>query len=171
MTLLLIIERDACRIQASPFATPSPAASKVFMLTHIDHVGIAVRSIDAALLLYRDVLGLPFDGLDEVESQGVRVAFLRLGEARLELLEPTRDDSPIAKFIEKRGEGLHHIALATDNLEQAREIAAKAGIRLLSEAPIDGAHGKLITFLHPKDTHGTLVEFCMRNPDASTDHE
>lgn len=131
-------------------------------ISHIDHLGIAVRSLDAAIPLYRDVLGLAFEGTDEVEEQGARVAFFRAGETLIELLEPTRADSPIGKFLEKRGEGIHHIAMATDDIEAARAHAEAQGLRLLSDAPLDGAHGKLITFVHPKDTNGVLVEFCMR---------
>lgn len=129
--------------------------------SHIDHIGIAVRSLEASIPLYRDLLKLPLVHEDEVEEQGVKVAFFQLGETTLELLEPTREDSPIAKFLEKRGEGIHHIALATDDLNDARDKAAEWGARLLSDAPLDGAHGKLISFLHPKDTHGVLLEFCM----------
>lgn len=132
------------------------------LFSHIDHLGIAVRSLDASIPLYRDFFGFEFDGLDEVEEQGARVAFFKVGEALVELLEPTRDDSPIAKFIAKRGEGIHHVAFATSNIEEARAKAEAAGLRLLSDAPLDGAHGKLISFVHPKDTAGVLVEFCMR---------
>jgi methylmalonyl-CoA epimerase len=95
----------------------------------------------------------------------VRVAFFVCGETLLELLEPTRPDSPIAIFIEKRGEGLHHMALATDDILQERSKAIENRIRLLSEAPLDGAHGKLITFMHPKDTMGVLLEMCQRKAD------
>lgn len=132
------------------------------LFSHIDHLGIAVRSLDASIPLYRDVFGLEFEGLDEVDEQGARVAFFRAGETLIELLEPTREDSPIGKFIAKRGEGIHHIAMATEDIDKARENAAANGMRLLSDKPLDGAHGKLISFVHPKDTHGVLVEFCMR---------
>lgn len=132
------------------------------MLTKIDHLGIAVRSIDEKLPLYRDVLGLEFLGDEVVESQGVRVAFFKLGESMLELLEPTRDDSPIAKFLEKNGEGIHHLAAGTDDIHAARERAQSHGLRLLSDKPLDGAHGKLISFVHPKDTGGVLLEFTQR---------
>lgn len=132
------------------------------MLTKIDHIGIAVRSIDEKIALYRDVLGLEFLGDEIVESQGVRVAFFKLGESMLELLEPTRDDSPIAKYLEKNGEGIHHLAVGTDDLGAARERASSHGLRLLSDAPLDGAHGKLISFVHPKDTGGVLLEFTER---------
>ncbi len=132
------------------------------MLTKIDHIGIAVRSIDEKIPLYRDVLGLEFLGDELVESQGVRVAFFKLGESMLELLEPTRDDSPIAKYLEKNGEGIHHLAVGTDDITAARDRALSNGLRLLSDAPLDGAHGKLISFVHPKDTGGLLLEFTQR---------
>ena len=135
------------------------------MYTKVDHIGIAVRSLEAAIPFYRDQLGLHLEAIDEVASQGVRVAFFVCGETLLELLEPTRPDSPIAIFIEKRGEGLHHMALATDYILQERSKAIENRIRLLSEAPLDGAHGKLITFMHPKDTMGVLLEMCQRKAD------
>ena len=135
------------------------------MYTKVDHIGIAVRSLEAAIPFYRDQLGLHLEAIDEVASQGVRVAFFVCGETLLELLEPTRPDSPIAIFIEKRGEGLHHMALATDDITQERSKAIENRIRLLSEAPLDGAHGKLITFMHPKDTMGVLLEMCQRKAD------
>jgi methylmalonyl-CoA/ethylmalonyl-CoA epimerase len=135
------------------------------MYTKVDHIGIAVRSLEAAIPFYRDQLGLHLEAVDEVASQGVRVAFFVCGETLLELLEPTRPDSPIAIFIEKRGEGLHHMALATDDITQERSKAIENRIRLLSEAPLDGAHGKLITFMHPKDTMGVLLEMCQRKAD------
>lgn len=136
--------------------------------SHVDHIGIAVRSLDASIPLYRDVLGLELELLDEVEEQGVRVAFFRCGETMLELLEPTREDSPIARFLASRGEGIHHVALATGDLPGARERAAASGLRLLSDAPLDGAHGKAISFVHPKDTGGVLLEFCSHRDEPST---
>ncbi len=135
------------------------------MLNKIDHIGIAVRSLERSLPLYRDTLGLTVLGEDEVVSQGVRVVFLQLGESMLELLEPTRDDSPIAKFLERHGEGIHHLALACDDIVAARARVAARGVRLLSDAPLDGAHGKLISFMHPKDTGGVLMELTQRRHD------
>lgn len=132
------------------------------MLNKIDHIGIAVRSIDASLPLYRDVLGLEFLGDEVVESQRVRVAFFKIGESMIELLEPTSDDSPVAKFLEKNGEGIHHLAVGTDDIVAARARASSGGLRLLSDTPLDGAHGKLISFVHPKDTQGVLLEFTQR---------
>lgn len=140
------------------------------MLSHIDHIGIAVHSLEAAIPLYRDLFGLSFEGTDEVEEQGVRVAFFRCGDAKVELLEPTRDDSPIATFLAKRGEGVHHVAFATDDIAAERARASAAGARLLSDRPLDGAHGKWISFLHPKDTGGVLFEYCMRKDGGAEQH-
>lgn len=131
-------------------------------LDRIDHIGIAVRALDAHIPLYRDILGLEFLGEDEVEAQGVRVAFFRLGESLIELLEPTREDSPIARFLERSGEGVHHIAMGCEDIVAERARLSEAQIRLLSDAPLDGAHGKLITFLHPKDTGRVLMELTQR---------
>lgn len=128
--------------------------------SHIDHLGIAVRSIDAALPYYEKTLGLKCEHVEEVPSQKVRTAFLSVGEVHLELLEPTADDSPIAKFLETRGEGIHHIAFATDDIGAQLEQAKSAGTRLIHEVPIDGAGDKLVAFLHPKSTFGVLTEFC-----------
>ena len=140
------------------------------MFTHIDHIGIAVHSLAASIPLYRDVFGMTFEGEEEVASQGARVAFFRVGETKIELLEPMTPDSPIGRHLAKRGEGVHHVALGTDDLAEARRVAASHGLRLLSDAPLDGAHGKWISFVHPKDTGSVLVEFCMRkeSDDAST---
>ena len=135
------------------------------MLNKIDHLGIAVHSIDDSMSLYRDVFGLDFEGTEEVPEQGVRVAFFRLGESSLELLEPLDDDGPIARFLEKHGEGIHHVACGTDDIEAARRQADDHGVRLLSDEPQDGAHNKLISFLHPKDTDGVLFEFIQRRSD------
>lgn len=132
------------------------------MFTKIDHIGIAVRSIDDKLPLYRDALGLTFLHDEVVESQGVRVAFFQLGESMIELLEPTRDDSPIAKFLDRYGEGIHHLAAGCDDIVAARARATEHGLRLLSDEPLDGAHGKLISFVHPKDVGGVLLEFTQR---------
>lgn len=134
----------------------------MIMLNKIDHIGIAVRSIEEKMELYRDVLGLEFLGDEIVEEQGVRVAFFRLGESMIELLEPIDEDGPIARFLDKNGEGIHHVAAGTEDIEEARQAAEDGGLRLLSERPLDGAHGKLISFVHPKDTGGVLLEFTQR---------
>lgn len=132
------------------------------MIQKIDHIGVAVHSLEASIPFWRDVLGLEYSGCDEVEAQGVRVAFFRCGEVQIELLEPTRPDSPIATFLAKRGEGIHHVAMGTDDIVEGRGAVSARGVRLLSEAPLDGAHGKLITFLHPKDCGGVLLELTQR---------
>jgi len=126
----------------------------------LDHIGIAVHSIAVARVFYEEVLGLPFEKIEEVASQKVRIAFFRLGESHIELLEPAAADSPIARFLEKKGEGIHHIAYRTDDLEGHLQRARRSGIRLIQEQPVEGAGGKLITFLHPKSTNGVLTEFC-----------
>lgn len=130
------------------------------MITNIDHIGIAVNSLEESIKYYEEALGLHCHGQEEVVSQKVKTAFFAAGEVHIELLEPTSPDSPIAKFLEKNGEGIHHIALATDGIEGQLKKAAAAGVRLIHEVPIDGAGDKLVAFLHPKSTHGVLTEFC-----------
>ena len=129
------------------------------MFGKIDHIGIAVRSIDDALLLYRDKLGFEVIAQETVLHQGVKVAFLAVGHSLIELLEPLDETSPVAKFIEKRGEGIHHLALGCASIDDARALATENRLRLLSDEPLRGAHGKLISFVHPKDTGGVLLEF------------
>lgn len=136
--------------------------NSIKMLTKIDHIGIAVRSIDEARKFYEGALGLVCEKIEEVPSQKVRTAFFELGGVHIELLEPTATDSPIARFLEKNGEGFHHIAYQTDDLTGQLEQAKEAGCRLIHEAPIVGAGGKPVAFLHPKSTLGVLTEFCGR---------
>ena len=124
----------------------------------IDHIGIAVKSLSAAVKVYEEAVGLKLAGFDEVDEQGVRVAMLDIGESRIELLEPTRPDSPVEKFMTKRGEGLHHIAVRVDNIEQALERLKRAGVRLIDETPKRGAHNTRVAFVHPASTHGVLME-------------
>ncbi|MCI1945938.1 MAG: methylmalonyl-CoA epimerase [Clostridium luticellarii] len=131
-------------------------------LKKIDHVGIAVKSIEESLKFYEGVLGLKCTGTEEVKSQKVITAFIPLGESELELLEPTSEDSPIAKFIEKKREGIQHIAVRVDNVEAALEELKEKGIRLIDEKPRDGAGGAKIAFVHPKSTKGVLLELCQR---------
>ncbi len=128
------------------------------MISQIDHLGIAVRSIDDAIVLYRDILGLKFEGIETVPDGMSRVAFLKCGEVAIELLEPTRPDTPIGKFLEKRGEGIHHICLRVDNIEEARQKMAEGGLQLLDKEPRPGAHNTLVSFFHPKSTRGVLLE-------------
>lgn len=130
------------------------------MIRKIDHLGIAVKSLDETVPVWEKALGLKCSHREEVESQGVRTAFFDVGGVQIELLEPTREDSPIAKFIEKSGEGIHHVAFDTDHLEEQLAQAAAAGVRLIHEKPVEGAHGKKVAFLHPKSTHGVLTELC-----------
>lgn len=139
------------------------------MIQKVDHIGIAVRSIDDSIPFYRDTLGLPLVHQETVAAQGVRVAFFQAGQTTIELLEPLSPDSPVGKFLASRGEGIHHMAFGVDDILADRAKVASQGVRLLSDAPLDGAHGKLISFLHPKDTHGVLTELCQRKPDPHTD--
>lgn len=130
------------------------------MITKIDHLGIAVRSLDESIAYYENVLGLHCEGREEVESQKVRTAFFAAGDVHIELLEPTSDESPIAKFLEKNGPGIHHIAFATDDITGQLARASENGVRLIHEVPFEGAADKLVAFLHPKSTFGVLTEFC-----------
>jgi methylmalonyl-CoA/ethylmalonyl-CoA epimerase len=136
------------------------------MIQSIDHLGIAVRSLDEAVPLYETALGLRCLGREEVASQRVKTAFFDVGGVHLELLEPTSPDSPIAKFIAEKGEGMHHIAFRTDDIEAQLKQASAGGIRLIHEKPFAGAAGKLVAFLHPKSTRGVLMEFCACAPGA-----
>ena len=126
----------------------------------IDHIGVAVKSIEESLLYYRDILGMEFLGTEEVKEQNVKVAFLMIGESKVELLEPTSDDSPVAKFLEKRGEGIHHIAVRVDSIEAALKKHHQNGARLIDTEPRIGAHDMRIAFIHPKATSGVLLELC-----------
>lgn len=132
------------------------------MLQKIDHLGIAVHSIAAARKFYEEVLGLNCEGEETVESQKVKTAFFRIGEVHIELLEPTSEESPIAKFLEKKGEGIHHVAYRADDIEGQIRQAQENGCRVIHEQPIAGAGGKLVAFLHPKSTYGVLTEFCSK---------
>ena len=128
------------------------------MKATIDHIGIAVGDLSASVAFFRDALGLELDAPEDVPSQRVRAHFLQAGEAAIELVEPTADDSPIARFVEKRGPGIHHVALRVDDIVAAlAELKAK-GVRLIDETPRPGAHDALVAFIHPASTHGVLVE-------------
>ncbi len=131
-------------------------------LLKIDHLGIAVSSIDAKKNFWTDVLGLTLEGTETIDEQKVTTAFLPVGESEVELLESTSEDGPVAKYIEKRGEGIQHVAFRVDNIEEAlAELKAK-GIALIDQTPRIGAGGAKIAFLHPKATSGVLVELCER---------
>ena len=132
------------------------------MLEKIDHIGIAVKSLDEARKFYEQALGLTCEKEETVASQMVRTAFFRLGEVHVELLEPTDEKSPIAAFLEKRGEGIHHIAYATDDIIGQLDQARAAGCRLIHEVPFAGAGGKQVAFVHPKSSFGVLTEFCAK---------
>lgn len=127
---------------------------------NIDHLGLAVESIDEASRFYRDVLGLECGGTEEIPSQKVRVAFFQVGEVRIELLEPTADDSPIRKFLENRGPGFHHVAYRVTDLAATLNELKASGVQLIDKAPHDGAHDMKIAFAHPRNTGGVLIEFC-----------
>ena len=128
------------------------------MVPIIDHIGIAVNSLGAALPLYEAILGIPASGTETVESEGVRVAFFGTGAGRVELLEPLGPDSPLARFLERRGGGLHHICLAVPDLDEAIRRAGRAGARLIEPAVRGGADGARVAFLHPRSTDGVLLE-------------
>lgn len=133
------------------------------MMKKIDHLGIAVNDLDAQIALYRDQLGMTFEGTEEVPTQMVKVAFFKVGDARVELLMPTSPESPIAKHLEKRGEGMHHVAYEVADIRAAMAEAAARGLKPLSEEPRPGAHHTLVCFLHPKATGGVLVELVQTN--------
>ena len=130
-------------------------------ISHIEHLGIAVKSLDEAIPYYENILGMKCYSIEEVADQKVKTAFFKVGQTKLELLEPTSDESPIAKFIEKRGEGIHHLAFAVeDGVANALAEMEGKGVRLIDKAPRKGAEGLNIAFIHPKSTHGALTEFC-----------
>jgi methylmalonyl-CoA/ethylmalonyl-CoA epimerase len=131
------------------------------MIKKVDHVGIAVKNLDEAVKLW-EALGLKVDEIEEVPEQKVRTAIFHVGESRIELLEATSEDSPIAKFIAKRGEGIHHIALGVDNIEEHLEKLKEQGFRLIDEKPRIGVGGAKIAFIHPKSVNGVLLELCER---------
>ena len=124
----------------------------------IDHIGIAVKSLADAIKVYENASGLSVSGYDQVDEQGVRVAMLDLGESRIELLEPTGDESPVQKFMNKRGEGIHHIAVTVDDIEATIARLKEAGVRMIDSTPRVGAHNTRIAFIHPSSTHGVLLE-------------
>jgi methylmalonyl-CoA/ethylmalonyl-CoA epimerase len=130
------------------------------MLTKINHIGIAVKSLDDSLPFYRDNLGMTFAGIEEVTEQKVRVAMLQVGESKIELLEPTSEDSLVAKFIEKNGPGIHHLAYEVEDIEAAIARLMADGARMIDEKPRTGAHGTRIAFVHPKSSNGVLTEIC-----------
>jgi len=132
-------------------------------LSHIEHIGIAVRSIDNHLPYYENVLGLKCYNIEEVTDQKVKTAFFKIGQTKIELLEPTSEESAIAKFIEKKGEGVHHIAFAVPDVAQALTEVESKNIQLIDKTPRKGAEGLQIAFLHPKSTGSVLTELCQKD--------
>lgn len=132
--------------------------------THIEHIGIAVRDLGASIAFYEKILGLTCYGVEEVADQKVRTAFFRLGETKIELLESTDPEGPIGKFIAKRGEGIHHIAYAVQDLAACLREAEEKGVELIDRVPRRGAEGLDIAFLHPRSTGGVLTELCQHPP-------
>jgi len=129
------------------------------MVKHISHIGIAVKDLEAGIAFY-EKLGLKLEGIEEIPSQMVKVAFLPCGDTRIELLQPTSEDSPVARFIEKKGEGIQHIAFAVDDLPEALKASQESGITLIDKEPRPGAHDADIAFLHPRSSLGVLIELC-----------
>jgi methylmalonyl-CoA/ethylmalonyl-CoA epimerase len=128
--------------------------------THIEHIGIAVSNLENAISFYENIFGLQCYKIEEVADQKVRTAFFMAGQTKIELLESTDTEGPIGKFIEKKGEGIHHIAFAVENIEEKLLQAEKAGVKLIDSKPRKGAEGLNIAFLHPKSTSGVLIEIC-----------
>lgn len=133
------------------------------MVNKIDHIGIAVKNLEETLKFYEDVLGIKCVSQEVVEEQKVKVAFLPIGDTEVELLESTSEDGPIARFIEKKGEGIQHIAFKVDNIEEAIKELEEKGVRMIDEQPRYGAGGARIAFLHPKSTSGVLIEISQRD--------
>jgi methylmalonyl-CoA/ethylmalonyl-CoA epimerase len=129
-------------------------------ITHIEHIGIAVKSLDEAIPFYENVFGLKCYNVEEVKEQKVKTAFFMVGQTKIELLESTDPEGPIGKFIEKKGEGVHHIAYAVDKIEDQLQTAEEKGVNLIDKSPRKGAEGLDIAFLHPKSTFGVLTELC-----------
>lgn len=128
--------------------------------THIEHIGIAVNNLEESISYYENVLGLKCYAVEEVTDQKVKTAFFMIGQTKIELLEATAEDSPVAKFMDKKGPGIHHLAFAMDDVATALKDAEEKGVRLIDKEPRNGAEGLRIGFLHPKSTGGVLTEFC-----------
>ncbi len=135
-------------------------------LTHIEHIGIAVKNLEESIKYYEDVLGIKCYAVEEVKDQKVKTAFFQLGQTKIELLETTDPEGPIGKFIEKRGEGIHHLAFAVNDLPSALKELKEKEIKLIDVSPRRGAEGLDIAFIHPKSTHGVLTELCEK-PDRT----
>ncbi len=135
----------------------------------IEHLGIAVKDLDASNALFKKLLGAPHYKIEEVASEGVRTSFFKSGPNKIELLEATSENSPIAKFLEKKGEGIHHVAFAVDDIVSEIARLKAEGFTVLNEEPKKGADNKLVAFLHPKTTNGVLIELCQEAPPAKAD--
>lgn len=133
------------------------------MIKKVDHIGVAVKSLKQALPFYTEVLHLPLLGIEEVESERVKVAFLKAGESKIELIEPTSPESPIARHIEKRGEGIHHIALGVDSIQERIAEIKEKGIAMINDLPKRGAGNAQVAFMHPKSTGSVLFELCEKD--------
>ena len=133
------------------------------MIKKIDHIGIAVKDLDETTRFYKENLGLEIKGIEEIKEQKVRVAIIPVGESRIELLQSTNLDGPIAKFIEKRGEGIHHIALEVERIEETLQKLKTKGVQLVDQKPRIGANKMKIAFLHPRSTKGVLIELCEKH--------
>ena len=131
-------------------------------ISHIEHIGIAVKSIEESIKYYEEVLGLKCYSVEEVADQKVKTAFFQVGDTKIELLESTSPEGPIGKYIDKKGEGIHHIAFAVPNTTEALETAAQKGVQLVDKVSRPGAEGLNIGFLHPRSTHGVLTELCSK---------
>ncbi len=129
-------------------------------ISHIEHIGIAVNNLEESIKYYEEILGLKCYNIEEVKDQKVKTAFFKIGETKIELLESTDAEGPVGKFIEKKGEGVHHIAFAVSGLQNQLDEAKEKGVQLIDEKPRKGAEGLQIAFLHPKYTHGVLTELC-----------
>ncbi|MCA1054746.1 methylmalonyl-CoA epimerase [Rossellomorea aquimaris] len=129
-------------------------------MNKVDHIGIAVSSIDHVLPFYEQTLGLNVMKIEEVETEGVKVAFIDGGNIKLELLEPLHNESPIAKFIEKKGEGIHHVAFGVEGIDQRINELREKGVNMINETAKPGAGGAMVAFMHPKSSHGVLYELC-----------
>ncbi|WP_300433718.1 methylmalonyl-CoA epimerase [Christiangramia sp.] len=136
-------------------------------MKRIEHIGIAVKDLEAANKTYKAILGAAHYKTETVESEGVSTSFFKIGESKIELLAATNPESPISKFIEKRGEGIHHIAFYVDDIKAEIDRLKKEGFRLLNEQPKPGADNKIVAFMHPKDANGVLVELCQESPSPA----
>jgi len=133
------------------------------IMKKIEHIGVAVKNLNEAMKIYSESLSLEIEGTEEIKEQKVKVAFIPVGESRIELIESTDPNGPIAKFIERKGEGIHHIALEVDHIEDALQKLKEKGVQLIDEKPRIGAHKMKIAFLHPRSTKGVLLELCEKH--------